>query len=106
MTVEDSPPLPTASEVRSYVVAQWDINWQWHEVFARFAERKGERATLVSVGDVQCSYFYITPQCTIQVTGRFPDGQSKTLPMFAQFERDKRGNLVEVIVTYHEVPKR
>ncbi|QIK95906.1 hypothetical protein G7076_04970 [Sphingomonas sp. HDW15A] len=56
----------------------------------------------MNVGDVQCSYLYITSQCTIQVTGRFADGQTKTLPMFSQFDRDASGNLVEVLDVYHE----
>src|SRR4051794_17706844 len=85
--------LPTTAEVHSYVQGHWR-GWDWR--FSSLAGRRGEAASLVSLGAVSCSYVHVTPQCDVQVTGQFASGERRTLPMYSQFGRDPSGNLVEV----------
>jgi hypothetical protein len=92
-------PLPTTSEVQTFVRENWK-DWYWR--FANIAGHRGEDVSLESLGPVSCRYHYFTPECTVEVTGRLADGTSKTLPMFAQFERNKSGALEEVLVLYEE----
>ena len=99
------PLLPSQAEVQAYIRLHWD-DWEWHSVFAKMADRKGEAVTLDSLGPVACKYLYLTPTCTVEVTGKFASGERKTLLMYPQFERDKSGHLVEVIVSYHKVHRQ
>jgi hypothetical protein len=98
-TTADAPPLPTADEVSRYVHLHWsDVS----KTFARFSQRPGASAELIGVSEVVCCYTYTTPECRYQVTGRFGDGASAQKRLFSQFDRDEAGNLVEVIVMWHE----
>ena len=98
LTLSDQA-LPTEAEVHRYVQNHWS---DWNRRFASLAGRKGEAVALVSLGPVSCSYLYVTPQCEVQVTGQFASGQNMTLTMYSQFEHDTSGNLIEVLVMYHE----
>ena len=93
------PALPTAEEVSRYVSLHWaDVS----KTLARFANRPGQTADLIGTSEVSCGYTYTTPECWYQVTGRFGDEPNVQHRLFAQFERDGSGNLVEVIVMWHE----
>ena len=54
------------------------------------------------MSEVACDYSYTTPECQFLVTGRFQGGEELQQRLFAQFDRDEAGNLVEVIVIRHE----
>lgn len=94
-----APPLPSAAELESHVRQHWS---DWGRRFAQFSARAGEAADFVGTGAVTCSYTYWTPECWVEVTGRFASGEEARHKMFSQFERDEAGNLVEVVVMYHE----
>lgn len=72
------------------------------KTFARFSKRPGEKAELIGISEVSCGYTYMTPECWYQVTGRFGDEPIVQQRLSSQFERDDAGNLVEVIVMWHE----
>lgn len=96
------PRLPTPLEVASYVERTWRSDG-WDMLLARSASRPGEIATLVAVDNVRCSYYYDNPDCTFDVTGRFPPGESVTRNFSSSFEwRD--GQLVGVILSVHTRP--
>lgn len=91
--------LPTADEVSRFVTLHWiDLS----KTFARFSDRPGRTAELIEVSEVSCGYTYATPECSYQVAGRFGDEPKVQHRLFSQFDRDAAGNLVEVIVTWHE----
>lgn len=94
-----APPLPTDVELEGHLRQHWD---GWGERFARFSGRQGEAVELIGVSNATCSYTYDTPECWLEVTGRFASGAEVRQRMFSQFERDEAGKLVEVIVMWHE----
>ena len=94
-----APALPTADEVSRFVNSHWA---EKSKTFARFSGRAGESAELIEVSAVSCHYTYTTPECSYQVTGRFGNAPNVQQRLFSQFDRDEAGNLVEVIVMWHE----
>ncbi len=98
-STQPTPALPTVEEVSRYVTSHWP---EVSKTFARFAKRPGENAELIAISEVSCGYTYTTPECWYQVTGRFGDEPNVEQRLFSQFERDDTGNLVEVIVMWHE----
>ena len=95
-----APPLPSAAELESHVRQHWS---EWSERFAHLSGHAGEAAELVGVGPATCSYSYFTPECWVEVTGRFASGVEARQKMFSQFDRDEAGNLKEVVVMYHQI---
>ena len=94
-----APALPTAEEVSRYVSSHWaDVS----KTFARFANRPGQTAELIGISEVSCGYTYTTPECSYLVAGRFGSEPNVQHRLFSQFGRDDAGNLVEVIVMWHE----
>lgn len=90
---------PTAAEVSRYVSLHWpDVR----KTFGRLANRPGQTAELIETSLVSCGYTYTTPECSYQVTGRFGNEPNVQQRLFSQFERDGAGNLVEVVVMWHE----
>ena len=97
--IQLAPALPTAEEVSRYVSLHWpDVR----KTFGRLANRRGQTAELIETSLVSCGYTYTTPECSYQITGRFGDEPNVQQRLFSQFERDGVGNLVEVIVMWHE----
>ena len=92
------PALPSRDEVIEFIETNWP---DWSERFARISSKRGEPVGLVDIGEVECEYAYVTPQCWAEVTGRFEDGSMERQRMFAQYERDENGDLTEVLVMYH-----
>lgn len=101
-TFEDTQPapaLPNAEELSRYVTSHWsDLS----KTFARFSNRPGQTAELIGVSEVSCGYTYTTPECSYQVAGRFGDEPKVQHRLVSQFDRDAAGNLVDVIVMWHE----
>ncbi len=99
---QSAPALPTAEEVSRYVSLHWpDVS----KTFGRFTNHPGQTAELIKTSVVSCGYTYTTLECSYQVTGRFGEGPNVQHRLFSQFERDGAGNLVEVVVMWHE-PRR
>lgn len=98
----DGPRLPTAAEVASNVERTWESDG-WGTRFAREASRPGESATLIGVDNVRCDYYYGTPDCTLDVTGRFASGETVTRNLGSSFDWEN-GQLVGVLVTVHTRP--
>lgn len=96
---QSAPALPTAEEVSRYVSLHWP---EVRKTFGRLANRPGQTADLIETSLVSCGYTYTTPECSYQVTGRFGDEPNVQQRLFSQFERDGAGNLVEVVVMWHE----
>lgn len=91
--------MPTADEVAAYVRAQWAT--VYGERFARFEQRQGKVAQLIAVSNVSCAYFYLTPECSFDITARFSDGERQR-QLSEQFGWTANGQLEAVIVMYHE----
>jgi hypothetical protein len=96
-----TPPerMPTADEVAAYVRAQWAMDYG--ERFARFEQRQGEKAELIAVSKVACVYYYLTPECSFDITARFADGERQR-QLYDQFGWTADGRLEAVMVMYHE----
>lgn len=89
-------PLPTSTEVESYVRGHWP---EYAGRLVSFAP--GERPTLESFRHDSCEYRNSLPDCSFYVTVRFADGSVRERQFWTQFDRDEAGNLREVIFVGH-----
>ena len=90
--------LPTSEEVVAHVRSQWDNDYGLR--FARFASRPSQKPALISVADVSCVYYVVTPQCSFEVVASFSDGVPHHRRMTDQFGWTEDGKLTSVIVMY------
>lgn len=91
--------LPTAAEVISYVERTWESDG-WDDRFARYVSRPGETVTLIRAENVHCDYYYGSPDCSFDVTGRFASGGDVTQKLRSHFEW-RGGRLVGVVLLIH-----
>lgn len=92
--------LPLAAEVAAYVRSHW------YEIYSRrfsgYAKDPSAQATLVSVDDIKCGYYYATPSCEFKVVFRSVAGAVLEKRLEDTFGWDKKGDLTSVIVLHHE----
>lgn len=92
--------LPLPAEVTAYVRSHW------YEIYSRrfsgYAKDPSAQATLISVDDVTCGYYYATPSCEFKVVFRSAAGAVLEERLEDTFGWDKTDNLTSVVVFYHE----
>lgn len=91
--------LPTPDEVAAYVRSHW------YEFYSRRVSESRDpsaQAALISVDDVKCGYYYITPICNFKVVFRSVAGTVLERRLEDTYEWDEAGKLTSVIVMYHE----
>lgn len=89
--------LPSSADVESFVREHWDAGyWRSSEVF----RSRHVRPQLVSVSNVTCSYYVVTPQCVFEITARFSSGETTTQRMAEMFRWNDQGRLEVTNVIY------
>lgn len=90
------PAQPTETEVRDYVAAHWEGDYDaW--VPKSMKHEKAKNA-LVSVSKLSCRPYYAVWYCDFEIAGRFDDEVAYTRVATSQFERKADGSLQKTLL--------